>query len=157
MGIEPTCSAWKADVLPLNYIRISARAAGLEPTPLAASPSLAGLRFPRPTYRQCDADTSPAALPIELRPRMPPKGLCERRYLPPVFPGCQVTKYSINGGFRSHWIFARPRSCAVWGVSGRRAAHDIRRRHEKRTICIRPRRLVHRCGLYIPAPRQQGG
>ena len=35
---------------------------------------------------------------------------------------------------------------------------DIRRRYEKRkTICIRPRRLVHRCGLYIPAPRQQGG
>ncbi len=22
MGIEPTCSAWKADVLPLNYTRI---------------------------------------------------------------------------------------------------------------------------------------
>ena len=43
--------------------------------------------------------------------------------MPPVFPGCQVTKYSINGGFRSHWIFALPRSCAVWGVSGRRAAH----------------------------------
>jgi hypothetical protein len=23
MGIEPTCSAWKADVLPLNYTRLS--------------------------------------------------------------------------------------------------------------------------------------
>ncbi len=22
MGIEPTCSAWKADVLPLNYTRV---------------------------------------------------------------------------------------------------------------------------------------
>lgn len=22
MGIEPTCSAWKADILPLNYTRI---------------------------------------------------------------------------------------------------------------------------------------
>ncbi len=22
MGIEPTCSAWKADVLPLNYTRL---------------------------------------------------------------------------------------------------------------------------------------
>ena len=61
---------------------------------------------------------------VELHPRVPPKGLCERRYLPPVFPGCQVTKYNNqNGAFRSHWIFARPRSCAVWGVSGRRAAH----------------------------------
>ena len=44
-GIEPASSAWKADILPLNYIRISVRAAGLEPTPLAASASLAGLRF----------------------------------------------------------------------------------------------------------------
>ena len=44
-GIEPASSAWKADVLPLHYIRISVRAAGLEPTPLAASTSLAGLRF----------------------------------------------------------------------------------------------------------------
>ena len=25
MGIEPTCSAWKADILPLNYTRISDR------------------------------------------------------------------------------------------------------------------------------------
>jgi hypothetical protein len=25
MGIEPTCSAWKADVLPLNYTRDSLR------------------------------------------------------------------------------------------------------------------------------------
>ena len=24
MGIEPTCSAWKADILPLNYTRMSA-------------------------------------------------------------------------------------------------------------------------------------
>ena len=23
MGIEPTCSAWKADILPLNYTRIA--------------------------------------------------------------------------------------------------------------------------------------
>lgn len=23
MGIEPTCSAWKADILPLNYTRVS--------------------------------------------------------------------------------------------------------------------------------------
>ncbi len=23
MGIEPTCSAWEADVLPLNYTRIA--------------------------------------------------------------------------------------------------------------------------------------
>ena len=23
MGIEPTCSAWKADILPLNYTRLS--------------------------------------------------------------------------------------------------------------------------------------
>lgn len=79
--------------------------------------------------------------------------------MPPVFPGCQVTKYSINGGFRSHWIFLPFPVHARFGAY--RAAErpiDIRRRYEKRkTICIRPRRLVHRCGLYIPAPRQQGG
>ena len=22
MGVEPTCSAWEADILPMNYIRI---------------------------------------------------------------------------------------------------------------------------------------
>lgn len=41
--------------------------------------------FPRPTYRQCDADTSPAALPIELRPRVPPKGLVKGECMPPVY------------------------------------------------------------------------
>jgi hypothetical protein len=38
MGIEPTTSAWKAEVLPLNYTRIllevkMAGAVGIEPTP----------------------------------------------------------------------------------------------------------------------------
>jgi hypothetical protein len=38
MGIEPTTSAWKAEVLPLNYTRILvevilAGAVGIEPTP----------------------------------------------------------------------------------------------------------------------------
>ncbi len=35
MGIEPTTSAWKAEVLPLNYTRISTimgRMMGIEPT-----------------------------------------------------------------------------------------------------------------------------
>ena len=31
MGIEPTTSAWKAEVLPLNYTRIMARPRGVEP------------------------------------------------------------------------------------------------------------------------------
>ena len=31
MGIEPTPSAWKAEVLPLNYTRISVEGAGFEP------------------------------------------------------------------------------------------------------------------------------
>ena len=93
---------------------------------------------------------------VELHPRVPPKGRVKGECMPPVFPGCQVTKYSINGGFRSHWIFARPRSCAVWGVSGRRAAHRHKEEVEKRkTICIRPRRLVHRCGRY-PRPTSAG-
>lgn len=79
--------------------------------------------------------------------------------MPPVFPGCQVTKYSINGGFSLSLDFLPVPVHARFGAY--RAAErpiDIRRRYEKRkTICIRPRRLVHRCGLYIPAPRQQGG
>jgi hypothetical protein len=40
MGIEPTTSAWKAEVLPLNYTRLKiefkdflAGAVGIEPTP----------------------------------------------------------------------------------------------------------------------------
>lgn len=78
--------------------------------------------------------------------------------MPPVFPGCQATKYSINGGFRSHWIFCpSPLMRGFWAYRAAERPIDIRRRYEKRTICIRPRRLVHRCGLYIPAPRQQGG
>ncbi len=32
MGIEPTTSAWKAEVLPLNYTREMAGLAGFEPT-----------------------------------------------------------------------------------------------------------------------------
>lgn len=96
---------------------------------------------------------------VELHPRVPPKGLCERRYMPPVFPGCQVENIVIKMerfaliGFLPVPVHAR--------FGAYRAAErpiDIRRRYEKRkTICIRPRRLVHRCGLYIPAPRQQGG
>ena len=31
MGIEPTYSAWKADVLPLNYTRIQIGVTGFEP------------------------------------------------------------------------------------------------------------------------------
>ncbi len=31
MGIEPTTSAWKAEVLPLNYTRKMAGLAGFEP------------------------------------------------------------------------------------------------------------------------------
>ena len=31
MGIEPTYSAWKADVLPLNYTRIQVGVTGFEP------------------------------------------------------------------------------------------------------------------------------
>ncbi len=31
MGIEPTTSAWKAEVLPLNYTRIVACQEGFEP------------------------------------------------------------------------------------------------------------------------------
>jgi hypothetical protein len=31
MGIEPTLSAWEADVLPLNYTRIMAELTGFEP------------------------------------------------------------------------------------------------------------------------------
>ena len=31
-GIEPSSSAWKAEVLPLNYTRIYGRLMGIEPT-----------------------------------------------------------------------------------------------------------------------------
>ena len=34
---------------------------------------------------------------------------------------------------------------------------DIRRSMKRENHLHRPRRLVHRCGLYIPARRQQGG
>ena len=79
--------------------------------------------------------------------------------MPPVFPGCQVTKYSINGGLSLSLDFLPfPVHARVGAYRAAERPIDIRRRYEKRkTICIRPRRLVHRCGLYIPAPRQQGG
>ena len=32
MGIEPTPSAWKAEVLPLNYTRTVVEGVGFEPT-----------------------------------------------------------------------------------------------------------------------------
>ncbi len=32
MGIEPTLSAWKAEVLPLNYTRIVVEGEGFEPS-----------------------------------------------------------------------------------------------------------------------------
>ena len=38
MGIEPTTSAWKAEVLPLNYTRINmGRLVGIEPTDVGAT------------------------------------------------------------------------------------------------------------------------
>jgi hypothetical protein len=38
MGIEPTTSAWKAEVLPLNYTRIiMGRLVGIEPTNVGAT------------------------------------------------------------------------------------------------------------------------
>ena len=48
MGIEPTCSAWKADILPLNYTRIKKS----EPE---------GIRTPDPRLRR------PLLYPAELR------------------------------------------------------------------------------------------
>ena len=37
MGIEPTTSAWKAEVLPLNYTRLMVGQDGIEPPTLRAS------------------------------------------------------------------------------------------------------------------------
>ena len=48
MGIEPTCSAWKADILPLNYTRIKKS----EPE---------GIRTPDPRLRR------PLLYPAELQ------------------------------------------------------------------------------------------
>ena len=51
MGIEPTCSAWKADILPLNYTRIKKS----EPE---------GIRTPDPRLRR--PLLYPAELPIHI-------------------------------------------------------------------------------------------
>jgi hypothetical protein len=37
MGIEPTCEAWKASVLPLNYARCRTKRRFLTPSPIAGN------------------------------------------------------------------------------------------------------------------------
>jgi hypothetical protein len=70
MGIEPTSSAWKAEVLPLNYTRV------LQPPPSPATPGAGPLRLgpPRPARRRT------SSRPVRT---LPPRG----RRLPdgPVF------------------------------------------------------------------------
>ena len=94
---------------------------------------------------------------VELHPRVPPKGLCERRVYAAGLSRLSGRNIVIKmERFALIGFFALPRSCAVWGVSGRRAAHRHKEEVEKRkTICIRPRRLVHRCGRY-PRPTSAG-
>ena len=156
MGIEPTCSARKADVLPLNYIRISARAAGLEPTPLAASASVAGLRF----HGQRIANvTQTHRLPLYLLSyaRMcPPKGLCERDICRRSIPGCQVTKYSINGTLRSHWILPFPVHARFGAYRAAERPIDIRRRHEKREPSAPPTQARAPLRAIYPRPTSAG-
>ena len=76
MGIEPTYSAWKADVLPLNYTRVCPRRGYGKEIYAAGLSRLSGKNI---------------VIKMEL--------------------------FALIG------FFARPRSRAVWGVSGRRAAH----------------------------------
>jgi hypothetical protein len=57
MGIEPTSSAWKAEVLPLNYTRIIVHRRGRHPCR-----EFTGLTGPTPSWRACRALRLDAAL-----------------------------------------------------------------------------------------------
>ena len=77
--------------------------------------------------------------------------------MPPVFPGCQVTKYSINGVFRSHWIFCP--SPFMRGFGAYRAAErpiDIRRRYEKRKPSAPPAQARAPLRAIYPRPTSAG-
>lgn len=56
MGIEPTPSAWKAEVLPLNYTRLTNRQA---PTPLPLSKLVEGEGFEPPKAEPSDLQSDP--------------------------------------------------------------------------------------------------
>ena len=51
-GIEPSQSAWKAEVLPLNYIRRLVLSIGVEPIRLHRRWILSPLRLPIPPTKQ---------------------------------------------------------------------------------------------------------
>ena len=78
--------------------------------------------------------------------------------MPPVFPGCQVTKYSINGGFSLSLDFLPVPVHARFGAY--RAAErpiDIRRSMKREKPFASARAGSCTVAGDIPAPRQQGG
>lgn len=76
--------------------------------------------------------------------------------MPPVFPGCQVTKYSINGGFRSHWILPFPVHARFGAYRAAERPIDIRRSMKRENHLHPPAQARAPLRAIYPRPTSAG-